>query len=147
MPASASDLKITERLFIPLHELEFSFARSSGAGGQNVNKVNSKALLRWNFLFNRSLPEDVKERFREQFSSRLTTAGELLLTSERYRDQIRNQEDCLEKLRAMILSVATPPKKRKATRPTRASKVRRLKAKGHLKERKTGRGKVRSWDD
>jgi ribosome-associated protein len=122
-------LVVNSRLQIPLTEFEFTYARSSGPGGQNVNKVNSKALLRWSVVHSASLPAEVRERFLRRFASRLTTAGELLISSQRYRDQGRNAEDCLEKLRVMVAEVAVRPTTRRKTRPTRASKERRLDTK------------------
>src|SRR5687767_9970367 len=97
-------------------ELKFTYVRSSGPGGQNVNKVNSKAVLRWNVRASPGVPDAVRARFTSRFGSRLTQAGDLVLTSERYRDQRRNEEDCLEKLRAMLVAVARPPKRRKKTK-------------------------------
>jgi ribosome-associated protein len=122
-------LVVNSRLQIPLSEFEFTYARSSGPGGQNVNKVNSKALLRWPVAHSAALPAEVRERFLCRFASRLTTAGELLISSQRYRDQGRNAEDCLEKLRVMVAEVAVRPTTRRKTRPTRASKERRLDTK------------------
>ena len=122
-------LIVSRQLQIPLAEFEITFARSSGPGGQNVNKVNSKAVLRWAVSRSLALPEEVRERFLRKFASRLTTEGELLVTSQRYRDAPRNAQDCLEKLRAMLLGVAQPPKRRRATRPTRGSVERRLQGK------------------
>lgn len=122
-------LVINDRLYVPDEEIHFSYARSSGKGGQNVNKVNSKAVLTWRFVENRSLPEDVRDRFRVRYQARLTNAGEIVLQSDRFRDQPRNISDCLEKLRQMIMDVAVPPKKRKKTKPTFGSKQRRLESK------------------
>jgi ribosome-associated protein len=122
-------LVVNRQLQIPLAEFEITFARSGGPGGQNVNKVNSKAVLRWGVRSSTSLPDDVRQRFMQRYSARLTNEGELLLTSQRYRDAPRNAQDCLDKLRAMLLAVATPPKRRRATRPTRGSVERRLQAK------------------
>jgi ribosome-associated protein len=120
---------ITRQIQIPLAEFEITFARSSGPGGQNVNKVNSKATLRWAVQTSRGLPEAVRERFLQKYGNRLTTEGELLVTSQRFRDAPRNSQDCLEKLRAMLLAVAHPPKRRRPTRPTRGSVERRLQGK------------------
>src|SRR5216110_438936 len=120
------DLGITPALKIPDAELRLSFARSSGPGGQNVNKVSSKAILHFEVLTTPSLPPDVKQRFIERYKTRRTNAGEVVIHSEEYRDQPRNIEACYDKLREMILSVLRPPKKRRATKPTRGSKVRRL---------------------
>ena len=82
---------------IPFSELELSYARSSGPGGQNVNKVNSKAVLRWSVLKSPSLREDLRQRLLKRLSSRLTVEGEIVLSSDRFRDQTRNRDDCLEK--------------------------------------------------
>ncbi|HJT33398.1 MAG TPA: alternative ribosome rescue aminoacyl-tRNA hydrolase ArfB [Pirellulales bacterium] len=133
------NLIVNSRLRIPLAEFEFRFARSSGPGGQNVNKVNSKALLRWPVLTSASLPDAVRQRFRERFGNRITVDGDLLIASQRYRDQARNVDDCLEKLRVMLASAAAPPTRRKRTRPSRASIERRLGAKRRQSEKKQGR--------
>jgi ribosome-associated protein len=122
-------LIITRQLQIPLAEFEITFARSSGPGGQNVNKVNSKALLRWAVRGSASLPEAVRARFLQKYCARLTNEGELLVTSQRFRDASRNAQDCLEKLRTMLLGVAQAPKIRRATRPSRGSVERRLQGK------------------
>lgn len=136
-------LEVNSRIQIPEDEFEFSYSRSSGPGGQNVNKVNSKALLRWPVTVSPSLPEEIRSRFMERYRSRLTEAGDILVTSQRYRDQGRNVDDCLEKLREMILAVATRPKTRKATKPSRASRRRRLEGKRQVSEKKAGRKGVR----
>ncbi len=129
-------LQVNSRLLVPLGEIEFTFARSSGPGGQNVNKVNSKVTLRWMPASNASLPQPVRDRFTARYRSRLTTAGEMLITSQRYRDQGRNVDDCLEKLRLMIAEVAVAPVKRKKTRPTRGSVERRLDEKRVTSQKK-----------
>ena len=122
-------LVVNSRIRIPLSELQFTFVRSSGPGGQNVNKVNSKAVLRWPVADSPSLPDDVRQRFVAKYRRRLTGRGELVLTSQRYRDQARNIDDCLEKLRQMLAEVAKPPRKRKPTKPTRSAIERRIKQK------------------
>jgi ribosome-associated protein len=132
-------LEVNATIRIPLTEFAWSFARSGGPGGQNVNKVASKAVLRWNFAASPSVPDDVKARFRERFPSRLTIDGELVLSSELTRDQGRNREDCLEKLAAMLRSAAIRPKIRRPTKPSKASKRRRIEAKRHQSARKAGR--------
>jgi ribosome-associated protein len=132
-------LEITPTIQVPLDEFEWSFARSGGPGGQNVNKVSSKAVLRWNFDGSPSVPDEVKARFREKFPSRLTTEGEVVLSSELTRDQGRNREDCLEKLAAMLRSSAIRPKVRRPTKPSKASKRRRLDEKRRQSVRKSGR--------
>ncbi|MEX2138541.1 MAG: alternative ribosome rescue aminoacyl-tRNA hydrolase ArfB [Pirellulales bacterium] len=120
-------------------ELKFTYVRSSGPGGQNVNKVNSKAVLRWNVVSSPGVPDAVRARFTSRFGTRLTEAGDLVLSSQRYRDQRRNEEDCLEKLHAMLTAVARPPKRRKKTKPTRASIERRKEQKRETSHKKQGR--------
>jgi ribosome-associated protein len=130
---------VSSRLKIPVAEFEFTYARSSGPGGQNVNKVASKALLRWNVATSTSLPADVRDRFLRKYASRLTNEGDLLITSQRYRDQGRNVTDCLEKLRAMLAAALEAPKPRKPTRPGRAAVERRLTTKRQQSKKKERR--------
>ncbi len=134
----------TPTIDLPQDELEFSYVRSSGAGGQNVNKVNSKAVLRWHPVTSRVLPEAVRDRFLQRYASRLTSDGALLITSDRHRDQGRNAADCIDKLRAMIATVWLAPKPRRPTRPTSASKERRLQHKRERADTKRGRG-AKEW--
>jgi ribosome-associated protein len=119
--------------------LRLSFARSSGPGGQNVNKVSSKAILHYAVRTSPSLPEDVRVRFLDRYASRITNAGEVVIHSEEFRDQPKNIQACRDKLREMIVSVLKPPKKRRATKPSRGSKVRRLKEKKARSQVKEGR--------
>ena len=132
-------LTVTARLKIPLREFRFTFCRSSGPGGQNVNKLNTKAQLRWNVMESPSLGEAVRRRLLAKYGRRVTSEGEFLVTSQRFRDAGRNVADCLEKLRAMLAEVATPPKRRKPTRPTKASVRRRLDNKRKTSQRKQQR--------
>ncbi len=111
---------------IPERELDFSFARSSGPGGQNVNKTETKATLRWDVASSGALPADVRARFMRTFATRITNQGELVLSSQRHRDRLRNIDDCLEKLAAMLRQVATPRRKRRPTRPSRGAVERRI---------------------
>lgn len=124
-------VEIAPRIWIPDAELEWSFVRSGGPGGQNVNKVASKAVLRWHVAGSHCLPEDVKARLHIQERGRITADGDLIVTSQRYRDQERNKLDCLDKLRNMIMQATVPPKTRKASKPSRASRERRLQVKRH----------------
>jgi ribosome-associated protein len=114
---------------IPDGELRWSFVRASGPGGQNVNKVASKAVLRWNVLASPSVTAEVKERLRAQQRGGMTNEGELIITSQRFRDQERNRIDCLEKLGAAIGRASVRPKPRRPTRPTRGSREARLEDK------------------
>lgn len=122
---------INETIQIPDEQLEWSFARSGGPGGQNVNKVASKATLRWNFSNSNALTAEMKDRLQMKYPSRVTNEGELVITSQKTRDQDRNKQDCLEKLIAIIRSVLVVPKPRKKTKPTKASQARRVAEKRH----------------
>ncbi len=139
---SAAD--VHRLLCIPREEFHFQFARSGGPGGQNVNKVSSKALLRWRPLLSPHLPRDVLDRFMRLAKPYLTHDHEFLIFSQRYRQRQRNIEDCLEKLRNLLLEALHPPTPRKKTKPTRGSKERRLTNKRHQSQRKQQR---RTLDD
>ena len=132
-------VRVSDAIVIPADELAWSFTRSGGPGGQNVNKVASKAVLRWNVAASPSLPADVKARLRARQANRITAEGDLVLSSQRYRDQERNRQDCLDKLRAMIAQAAARPKARRKTKPTRGSQEARLRAKKRRAATKAGR--------
>jgi ribosome-associated protein len=132
-------LIVTSRLQIPMREFTFTYARSSGPGGQNVNKLSTKAILRWPMRTSKSLPDAVRARFLAKYGNKLTTDGDLLITSQRTRDAGRNTADCLEKLRRMLNMVAEPPKTRRPTKPTKSSIHRRLEQKKHQSGRKKQR--------
>lgn len=139
MSTGETHLDVTPRLRIPVREFTWSVARSSGPGGQNVNKVNSKVILRWSPRETDGLPADVLARFLSRYGSRLTEDGELIVSSERFRDQPKNRADCLDKLAAMIHTVAVPPKVRRPTKPSQGSKRRRLADKQQRSQTKQSR--------
>jgi ribosome-associated protein len=131
------------RISIPASEIELTYVRSSGPGGQNVNKVSSKCQLRWNAFQSLSLPPHLRERVLARLASRLTASGDLVLSSDQFRDQGRNRDECIAKLHAILAQAATVPKVRKATRPTRSSQRRREASKKRHGEKKGLRGRVR----
>jgi ribosome-associated protein len=126
---------------IPDEELTFSFARSGGPGGQNVNKVSSKAVMHWNIAANVTIPPDLKLRLQTKLANRITTDGFLVIQSQRFRDQPKNVEDCREKLSALIREAMHVPKPRRATKPSKGAKERRLVAKKRQSIRKAARGR------
>jgi ribosome-associated protein len=134
---------VNERIQIPDEELQFSFARSGGPGGQNVNKVASKAILRWDLGVNASVPVEIKDRLRTLQRNRITVEGEIVIHAQNYRDQERNKLECLERLREMLVQAATVQKKRRPSRPTRGSKERRLQAKKQRSMHKSNRGRLK----
>ncbi len=134
-------LYVNDTIQIPLTELTFTFSRSSGPGGQNVNKVNTKATLRWPVQTSDSLDAGVKERFLNKFRRRITSEGELVMHSQRFRDQGRNVADCLDKLRNLLLEVAAPPVVRKRKKPSRVSVQKRIESKRRRSEKKQSRRK------
>jgi ribosome-associated protein len=139
-------LVISQRLQIPLSELNFTFVRSGGPGGQRVNKVSTKAVLQWNVAQSPSIPNTVRKRVMEANRRRVNRDGVLVLSSQRFRDQGRNVADCLEKLRQIVFQATQVPKTRKATRPTAAAKRRRLENKRQQAAKKRWRRRP-SGDD
>jgi ribosome-associated protein len=132
-------LTINERIQIDEDEFNWSFVRSGGPGGQNVNKVASKAVLRWSVKNTVALPEDVKARLLTQQRGRITSEGDLIVGSQRFRDQEKNRHDCLDKLREMIEQALAVPRPRRATKPTKGSRTRRLAEKRHRSAQRDAR--------
>ena len=122
-------LVINSKFRISMSEFEFAFVRSSGPGGQNVNKVSSKAQLRWRPEESPAIPEELRFRMLTKLGPKLTVEGDLLVISQRYRDQPRNKEDCLEKLKTIVVASLVVAPIRKKAKPSRAAKARRLKDK------------------
>ena len=110
-------------------ELQFSFIRSPGPGGQNVNKVATAVLLRFNLQVSPSFSEPMRERLLEKLAARLTASGEILIKANRYRTQESNKRDATERLMQLLTQHAYPPKLRRPTKPTKASKERRIASK------------------
>lgn len=125
---------------IPFDEIKFSYARSAGPGGQNVNKVASKARLRWRLEGGRVAP-DVVARFKKLYPSWITADGDVVIYNQEFRDAPKNRAACLEKLRAALERAGEKPKERIPTKPTRGSQLRRLESKKRLSAKKKERGR------
>lgn len=135
-------IRITPYLALDEGEIKLQFIRASGPGGQNVNKVSSAVQLRFDAAHSPSLPEEVRVRLMRLAGSRLTNEGEVVIEAKRFRTQERNRQDAIDRLVELIRRATEKPKPRVATRPTLASKKRRLEAKKQRGEIKRGRGAV-----
>jgi ribosome-associated protein len=122
-------IQVTGRIAIDEREIEESFVRASGPGGQNVNKLSTAVQLRFDVRHSPSLPPDVRDRLERIAGSRLTNEGVLVIIAQRHRTQVRNRQDAQNRLVEMIRQAAIAPVKRRATRPTRASRERRIEGK------------------
>ena len=133
------DIVVTPRLTIPAGELGLAFSRSGGPGGQNVNKVASKVELRWNPVTSSALGGDDRAWLLERLANKLTGDGTLIVTSTLTRDQLKNRDDASSKLALIVRAALDRPKRRRETRPSRASKRRRVDDKRHRSETKRNR--------
>ena len=132
-------IEINEQIRLNEEELALRFIRASGPGGQNVNKVATAVQLRFDVTRSPSLPEATRQRLLRLAGARMDNEGVLVLTAKRFRTQERNRQDAIERLVRLIRKAAIPPKPRRETKPTRASRVRRLEAKRRRSETKQAR--------
>jgi ribosome-associated protein len=139
-------IQVTNSIALDEAELQESFIRASGPGGQNVNKVETAVQMRFDVRNSPSLPDYVKEKLERLAGKRLTNEGVLVITAQRFRSQERNREDAVERLVELIRQATERPKPRRPTRPTLASKKRRLEAKGRRSDIKKGRSGKPGFD-
>ncbi|NCQ33504.1 aminoacyl-tRNA hydrolase [bacterium] len=140
------DLVVTSRVTIPAAELEITASRSSGPGGQHVNTADTRIQVRWNVPQSLVLSEFQRARLLNALAPRLTIPGDLILSCDTHRSQRRNRQEALQRLAALVRAALVPPRVRKKTRPTAASRQRRLEGKRRRARRKQDRRKVSDQD-
>ena len=136
------NLHFSPKDLIPEDEIEFQFSRSSGKGGQNVNKVETKVEIHWNINNSKAFSEEEKEKIKQSLAKRINQEGDLIIRSEEERSQLKNRRIALEKLNEMIKEALKPEEERISTKPSKAIKERRLKEKKLISEKKKLRQKI-----
>lgn len=139
-------IQVTDTIAIDENDLQFQFVRSSGPGGQNVNKVATAVQLRINLYTARGITDDLREMLMKREKKRINNEGELIIDARRFRSQEKNREDAVERLKAIIEKASYKPPKRKPSRPSKAAKEKRLSAKKQQSQRKQDRQKNWSTD-
>ena len=145
IPAGAVIMK-NEKKIVPEAEIMEKFSRSSGAGGQNINRVSTKAEARWNVDKSKAFTEDEKEKIKRSLANKINARGELVVVSQEARTQIQNRELAMERLNNLVRTALIQKRKRKPTKPTKSSKERRLSEKKRLREKKMRREKPKIND-
>ncbi len=135
-------IQINSHISIDMSELQFSFVRASGPGGQNVNKVATAVQLRFNIKQSENLPEEVKQRLMKLAKNKINDKGELIIAARKYRTQHKNRKDAVERLIQLIQKGLEVPRQRKATRPSQAACEKRLDTKRKHSEKKQARKKI-----
>jgi len=140
-------IHVTQAIVIDEREIHLEFVRDSGPGGQNVNKVATSVQLRFDVENSPSLPEEVRHRMIRLAGKKITSDGVLLIEAKRFRTQEKNRQDAIDRLIKLISKASEKPKSRRKTKPTLASKKRRLDTKRHRSQIKSRRRSIHDYDD